>query len=110
MRTDERNNYRFAWLLLLAGEETASQKPQDSIPPAVPFDQIEVAFKIIVSGNQVLRFATDCSFDDLVVIGIAAYSGVRPTSALLSPEPRSIEQMPLRPGGDTETVGPVAVC
>jgi len=43
-----------------------------SIPPR-HFDQIEVAFKIIVSGNQVLRFAANRSFDDLVVIGIAAY-------------------------------------
>jgi hypothetical protein len=45
----------------------------DSIPPR-HFDQIEVAFKIIVSGNQVSRFGTDCSLHDLVVVGIAAYS------------------------------------
>jgi len=53
-------------------EKLPHRNDSDSIPPR-HFDQIEVAFKIIVSGNQVLRFATDCSFHDLVVIGIAAY-------------------------------------
>jgi hypothetical protein len=53
-------------------EKVPHRNDSDSIPPR-HFDQIEVAFKIIVSGNQVLRFTTDCSFHDLVVIGIAAY-------------------------------------
>jgi hypothetical protein len=44
----------------------------DSSPPR-HFDQIEVAFKIVVSGNQVFGFATDGSFHDLVVIRVAAY-------------------------------------
>jgi hypothetical protein len=80
----------------------------DSIPPR-HFDQVEVAFKIIVSGNQVLRFAADCRFQDLVVIGIAAY--LQFACCLYDRrEPRSIEQMPLRPGGDTETVVSIVVC
>jgi hypothetical protein len=59
----------------LSGEpakKLPDRNDSDSIPSR-HFDQVEVTFKIIVSGNQVLCFATDCSFQDLVVIGIAAY-------------------------------------
>jgi hypothetical protein len=53
-------------------EKLPHRNDSNSIPPR-HFDQIKVAFKIIVSGNQVFGFAIDCSFHDLVVIGITAY-------------------------------------
>ena len=36
------------------------------------FDEIEVALEIVVTGNQVRRLAVDSSFEDFIVIGIAA--------------------------------------
>ena len=36
------------------------------------FDEIEVALEIVVTGNQVRRLAVDSSFEDFIVIRIAA--------------------------------------
>jgi len=36
------------------------------------FYEIEVALEIVVTGNQVRRLASDSSFEDFIVIGIAA--------------------------------------
>ena len=36
------------------------------------FDEIEVALEIVVTGNQVRRLASDSSFEDFIVIGVAA--------------------------------------
>ena len=35
-------------------------------------DEIEVALEIVVTGNQVRRLAVDSSFEDFIVIGVAA--------------------------------------
>jgi hypothetical protein len=55
------------------GAETAGRKPLglDCDGPFF-FDEIEVAFEVVVSGYQILRLTMDSRLQDIIVVGIAA--------------------------------------